>query len=340
MKRNLDSRSAKRIACLAIGCFALAPLLASAGTVPFPASAPQPHDCSHGVTLQLSSSVSAQGDLVLVKVHSSKAMARLTAEWAGQKLLFWRDSLDECMYQALVGIDLEEPAGTYSLALTAQGENEKAACSVPLTVRAGRFATERLHVAKQFVEPNPSDLERAGRERQRLRELYATVTPERLWQGGFRLPLAGVHKGGNFGRRRIVNGEPGSPHSGVDFSAAAGVPVHAAERGRVVLAENLFFSGNTVLLDHGLGVYSLYGHFESTAVAEGDVVEAGAVLGHAGATGRVTGPHLHWGLIVNGAKVNPLEIIRVLGPSREMATNGRTRKIAGGSKNKETRHTR
>jgi murein DD-endopeptidase MepM/ murein hydrolase activator NlpD len=267
-------------------------------------------------------------------------MAKLTAEWAGRNLLFWRDSLDESMYQALLGIDLQEPAGTYNLALTMEVENENVSCSVPLTVRAGRFATERLQVAKKFVEPNPSDIARADRERRRLRELYATVTPERLWQGGFRLPLAGVRKGGNFGRRRILNGEPGSPHSGVDFPAAAGVPVHAAQRGRVVLADNLFFSGNTVLLDHGLGVYSLYGHFESVAVAEGAMVEAGAVLGHVGASGRVTGPHLHWGLVVNGAKVNPLEIIRVLGPSKETATNLGSRKSSGASKNKKTSRTR
>jgi murein DD-endopeptidase MepM/ murein hydrolase activator NlpD len=245
-------------------------------------------------------------------VRSAKSIDELNAQWSGHKLAFWSDPHDQNIHRALLGVDLEEPAGKYNLSLKAKVANEDTGCSVTLTVRAGRFAIERLRVAKQFVNPDPADLARAKHERQRLGELYATVTPERLWKGSFQLPLDGAQKGGNFGRRRVLNGEPGSAHSGVDFAAAAGVPVHAAQRGRVVLAENLFFSGNTVLLDHGLGIYTLYGHFESTAVSAGDLVEAGAILGRVGATGRVTGPHLHWGLVLNGARVNPLQFVALL----------------------------
>lgn len=326
MKRTVRSRisRAKSVGCLVIACLT-APLFASTGSHSFPRSARKTFNCSYGVELQLSSSNSAQGNLLLVEIHSPKAIAGLSAEWGGQKLLFWPDSRDEGTHQALLGVDLEKPPGNYNLEVTAAVENENARCTVPITIGAGRFATERLHVAKQFVQPNPVDIKRADRERNRLRELYASVTPERLWQGSFRLPLFGVRKSSNFGRRRILNGEPGSPHSGVDFPAAAGVPVHAAQRGRVVLAENLFFSGNTVLLDHGLGIYTFYGHFKSTAVAEGDLVEAGAILGRVGATGRATGPHLHWGLIVNGAKVNPLEIIKVLGPRKKIKATSKLR---------------
>lgn len=305
MKRNFHPRvfRVRRIGSLVLACVALLPLRAAARNL---------HDCGHGIELRLSSPISSQGNILLVEVRSAKPIADLNAEWAGQKPAFWRDARDENIYRVLLGIDLEKPAGKYNLTLTARVGNENASCSAPVTVRAGRFAIERLQVARQFVEPSPADLERANRERQRLRELYSSVTPERLWQGSFRLPLAGVRKGGNFGRRRILNGEPGSPHSGVDFPVAAGVPVHAAQRGRVVLADNLFFSGNTVLLDHGLGIYTFYGHFESTAVAAGDLVETGTILGRVGATGRVTGPHLHWGLVVNGARVNPLQIVALL----------------------------
>jgi len=110
-----------------------------------------------------------------------------------------------------------------------------------------------------------------------------------------------------------LNGKEGSPHTGMDFPAITGTPVHAAQAGRVVLADNLFFSGNTVVVDHGLGIYTFYCHFSETAVKVGDEVTVGALLGKVGATGRVTGPHLHWGLTVEGARVNPLEIVRLLG---------------------------
>ena len=127
------------------------------------------------------------------------------------------------------------------------------------------------------------------------------------------MPLDGVTTGGNFGKRRILNGQSGSPHGGVDFPATTGTPVHAPQRGQVVLAEELFFSGNTVVLDHGLGIYTLYAHLSEISVKVGDALETGAVLGKVGATGRVTGPHLHWGLTVEGARVNPLQIVELLG---------------------------
>src|SRR6266851_5639889 len=113
----------------------------------------------------------------------------------------------------------------------------------------------------------------------------------------------------NFGKRRILNGKAGSPHGGVDFPAPAGTPVYAAQRGRVVLAQPLYFSGNTVVLDHGLGLYTFYAHFESISVQPGDLLGTGALLGRVGATGRVTGPHLHWGATVNRARTNPLQLI-------------------------------
>jgi murein DD-endopeptidase MepM/ murein hydrolase activator NlpD len=101
----------------------------------------------------------------------------------------------------------------------------------------------------------------------------------------------------------------------VDFPAPNGTPVHAAQSGRVVLAEELYFSGNTVIVDHGLGIYTFYGHFSETDVKLGDTVNAGTILGKVGATGRVTGPHLHWGLTVERARVNAVDIVKVLGSS-------------------------
>jgi len=159
-----------------------------------------------------------------------------------------------------------------------------------------------------------------------LRDIFGRVTPERLWGGKFRIPLDGVTTGSNFGRRRILNGNPGSPHGGVDLPGATGTPVHAAQRGRVVLAEELFFAGNTVVVDHGLGIYTFYGHLSEIDAKVGDDLEAGTVLGKVGATGRVTGPHLHWGLTVERARVNPLQLVTLLGNSSGKAARQKSSK--------------
>lgn len=273
-------------------------------------SAAPPHDCGHGVSLRLTTSTAAQGSLLEAEIRGAAQLAGLKAEWTGHELPLWVDAKYKGVQHTLLGVDLDQVPAKYDLKLTAPlPGGDSFACSVEISVKAGKFPVEKLTVAKQFVEPNPEEVARANQERQHLREIFSTVTPERLWQGAFRVPLDGARNAKNFGRRRVLNGEPGSPHSGVDFPAAAGTPIHAAQRGRVVLAEELFFSGNTVVIDHGLGVYTFYGHMESLAVAVGDGLEKGALLGKVGATGRVTGPHLHWGLTVNQARVNPLQIL-------------------------------
>jgi murein DD-endopeptidase MepM/ murein hydrolase activator NlpD len=269
--------------------------------------------CGSGVRLRLSAAVTSQGSLLLAELQSAKPLADLRADWDGQEVDFWRPDARSENRRALLGVDLERPRGKYQFNVWAETGGAPVSCTAAVTVRAGKFATERLQVLPKYVEPNPEEIKRAEEERDRLRAVFAKVTPERLWQGRFRVPLDGVSAGGNFGRRRILNGQPGSPHSGMDFPASEGTPVHAAQRGRVVLAEEFFFSGNTVVIDHGLGLYTFYGHLNSVAVQVNDAVESGALLGEAGATGRVTGPHLHWGLTVNRARVNPLEIVALLG---------------------------
>jgi murein DD-endopeptidase MepM/ murein hydrolase activator NlpD len=267
-------------------------------------------DCGNGVSLRLSPPAASQGSLLQAEVRSAAPLSGIDAKWAAHAVPFWPDARRANVQRALVGVDLERKAGEYELSFAAQlPGGEQLSCTSRVTVKGGKFAIENLKVAPEFVEPNPKDIERADKERQRLRELFGTSTPERLWRGSFRLPLPGAKNARNFGRRRMLNGQPGSPHTGVDFPAPAGTLIHASQRGRVVLAENLFFSGNTVVLDHGLGVYTFYGHLISMSVKVGDLVSAGAILGHVGATGRVTGPHLHWGLTVNQARVNPLQIV-------------------------------
>lgn len=273
--------------------------------------------CGPGTELRLSSPQFTQGSLLLVELRSTKPLKEIKGEWAGKETLFWNAQAAAkarySVYRALLGVDLEQAAGKYDFAVSADTPSgEKLSCHASVTIKSGHFATESLHVEEQFVQPNPEQLKRAQMEQEKLREILGRVTPERLWQGNFRVPLDGVTTGKNFGKRRILNGQSGSPHGGVDLAATTGTPVYAAQSGRVVLAEELYFPGNTVIVDHGLGIYTFYGHLSEISVRVGDELKKGALLGKAGATGRVTGPHLHWGLSVNRARVDPLLIVKLL----------------------------
>jgi murein DD-endopeptidase MepM/ murein hydrolase activator NlpD len=281
-----------------------------------------PETCGSGVILKLSAPASSQGSLLLLEVRSRKPLDELTAEWNSKSVPFWQvgtaqpDSAVKSSdkRRALLGVDLEKPPGTYPLLVHVQiADGASKSCTLQIRIRAGKFATERLQVSKEFVEPDAEQIKRANEERDRLREIFDQVTPQKLWTGDFRVPLDGVTTGGNFGKRRVLNGRPGSPHGGVDFPAVTGTPVHAAQNGRVALAQELFFSGNTVVVDHGLGIYTFYGHLSEIDVKVGDELQSGQVLGEVGATGRVTGPHLHWGLTIERARVNPLVLVKLLG---------------------------
>jgi murein DD-endopeptidase MepM/ murein hydrolase activator NlpD len=308
--------------------FAIVILAAGAALFSSGAMAKDAGACTAGTTLRLSAPEARQGSLLLIELKSAKPVAEVQGEWDGRDVPLWREGSDEARRRGLLGVDLEKAPGEYELKVTGQtASGERISCNVMVAVRKGQFATEKLQVEKQFVEPSPEQVQRANEERQRLRDIFDRVTPERLWDGPFRIPLDGVTTGSNFGKRRILNGNPGSPHGGMDLPGATGTPVHAAQRGRVVLAEELFFSGNTVLVDHGLGIYTLYAHLSEVDAKAGDTLETGAVLGKVGATGRVTGPHLHWGLTVERARVNPLFLVKVLGNSSGQAAGKRPSKL-------------
>jgi murein DD-endopeptidase MepM/ murein hydrolase activator NlpD len=272
------------------------------------------HDCGEGIELRVSAASANQGGLLLLELRSAKPLSEVAGKWTDKDIPFWQSDAavpkGTTVWQALLGVDLEQAAGEYKLNVAGKSEaSEAVRCDAGITVRAGKFATEKLAVAPNFVEPNPEQEAQAAEDSKKLKAIYATVTPEKFWTGRFLVPLDGVKTGGNFGKRRVFNGQARPPHTGVDFPSPTGTPVHAAQRGRVVLAEPLYFSGNTVVLDHGWGVYTLYCHFSEIDAKVGDVVDRGAVIGKVGATGRVTGPHLHWGLTVDRARVNALAIV-------------------------------
>ena len=217
---------------------------------------------------------------------------------------------DATVWHGLIGIDVETAPGMYPIRVVVDRMGQPPLTTTrELHVVAKQFPTRRLRVASHFVNPPASAMKRIQGEAQRLQTLFATVTP-RLWPGSVQAPLA-VPATGNFGTRSVFNGQPRSPHAGVDFRSRAGPPVAAPGAGSVAVAEPLFFTGNTVVIDHGLGVYSLLAHLSRFAVEAGDSVQRGQIVGFVGATGRVTGPHLHWAVRVNGARVDPLSLIAV-----------------------------
>jgi murein DD-endopeptidase MepM/ murein hydrolase activator NlpD len=264
-----------------------------------PAAAPL-RDCDPA-RARVSPAAPTQGGIAVLEVDPTPETPAAT--WRGKPVHFWRDSPSE-PWRALLGVDLEQKPGAARVSLRGPG----ARCAVSFSVTAGTFAEDRLTVPRRYVELNAKDAARAAREAARLAAVFRKVTTSRLWQGAFAVPIAGVQPSSSFGRRRILNGRPRSPHTGVDLGSPVGTPIHAMQRGRVVLDDDLFFSRRTVVLDHGLGLFSLYGHLSESRTETGRVVEAGEVIGLVGATGRVTAPHLHWAVRLGDARVNGLDL--------------------------------
>ncbi len=267
------------------------------------------------------------GQAIWVQLVSAVKVDGVEGSFLGQKLLFTSDGQGK-RWSSLAAVGLTVSTRSHSLTYRADlpgGAKKDGLLQVAVLPKV--FPLERITVKKKFVDLSKADLARVRREKKRLGKLYGRQTPEAMWLAGFTVPVD-AKRGSPFGLRRIFNGEPRSPHSGADLLAGPGTPVAAPDAGRVVMAENLFFSGNTVILDHGNGLYTLYAHLEDFAVRKGQTVRRGAILGHVGATGRVTGPHLHWGARLNGVRVDPFSLVAL--PLASPAVSGETRDIEKG----------
>jgi hypothetical protein len=215
-------------------------------------------------------------------------------------------------WQGLIGIDLDVVPGTYPITVSVEPVGQPLMpSSHDLTVAAKEFPVRHLRVEPKYVDPSPRDLTRIDRESAALQTIFALSTSPQQWQGAFVAPVGDQPNTGSFGARSMFNGQARSPHSGVDFAARTGTPVVAPAAGVVVLAAPLYFTGNTVVLDHGLGLYSVVAHLSEFSVHNGDHVDGGQLVGLVGATGRVTAPHLHWSVRLNGARVDPLSLLAV-----------------------------
>lgn len=232
----------------------------------------------------------------------------LQALWLGKKVplpLARHTAQGYSVFECLLAVPLDCKEASLPLKLM-RGKDEL--YSATILVEKRTYPSQPLTVAQKYVTPDPSLTERIQKEQKKNREILTRISPERRWS----LPLARPVKGiitSEFGFRRILNGQPRSPHRGVDFRGAEGTPILACAAGKVVLAEEQYYSGNFVIIDHGLGVFSSYSHLSEYKCKVGDQVKAGQVIGLVGKTGRVTGPHLHFGFNVLGQAVSPEPIM-------------------------------
>jgi murein DD-endopeptidase MepM/ murein hydrolase activator NlpD len=208
-------------------------------------------------------------------------------------------------------VSMLQAAGPSSLQIHIETKNGDARdLSRTVDIHPAHYRTGALTVQPKFVEPGPEEAKQIAADAALKTEVFAASAPERLWHGGFRAPVHAAPTD-SFGTRRMFNGKLASIHKGTDFRAAKGTPVHAGNSGIVVLARPLYYEGNCVIIDHGLGLYTLSMHFSRINVREGQHVVAGQVLGLSGATGRVTGPHLHWAVRYQNAYLDPAKLLRM-----------------------------
>jgi murein DD-endopeptidase MepM/ murein hydrolase activator NlpD len=226
----------------------------------------------------------------------------------------------------LLGLAADVQPGDYEIAVRGEAAGGGAIeGTVTISVAKALFRSQTLRVDPRFVQPPKEELPRIEKERARLGELSHHVDHEHPWHSPFSAPLDSPVTE-SYGTRRTFNGELASQHRGVDLKGAMGTSIAAPGAGRVVLAEELYYTGNTVVIDHGAGVVSLLAHMSRIGVKAGDVVDAGAIVGDVGATGRVTGPHLHWSAWVGGTSIDPMSLIAAINNIAPNSANPRNPK--------------
>jgi len=247
---------------------------------------------------------------MLLTVNLEEPVLSLTGQAFGNEIHFFPTD-DLTVWQALIGVDVEVEAGEYTIEMTVVDPmGEQARHCHTLEINEKTFPTRYLTLPKKFVDPPESVQRRIAAEAEEMKQIFLTVSDKRLWDGTFIRPVPGKVISA-FGKRSVLNGQPRGRHSGVDLRAPMGTPVKAPAAGLVVLAKELYFSGNCVIIDHGLGLYSIMAHLSEFRVKPGDMVERGQVVALSGKSGRVEGPHLHWSVRLCNARVDPMALLGI-----------------------------
>ncbi|UCC66174.1 MAG: M23 family metallopeptidase [Deltaproteobacteria bacterium] len=261
------------------------------------------------VTISWSPTELRQGEVLSVVVKSETKIASVRGDLDGTPIFF--HEREGGSLGGIAGVDLGVSPGPHPLRVSGEDPGGRPFKSVfQVKVRKGEFRVQRLTLPREMVELKEEVLRRVQEENRKVKKILLGIRREKFWHNYFVKPVDGSITGA-FGLRRIINDQPRSPHSGVDISASLGSPVRSCNGGIVVLAQELYFGGKTIIIDHGLALYSIYMHLAEMRVRKGEEVKGGDVIGLVGATGRATGPHLHWGIRLMGARIDPLSLLRL-----------------------------
>jgi len=261
------------------------------------------------MSIAVSTGTPALGDPVVVEVSASGAVDNLVLRWKGAA---WpMREVAPGRYEGLIGVDLDDPEGPATVTADGFLGGARVRAEAKVTISPRKFAVQELTLPKGMAEFDNATLVRIRTEAADLSLRFSRVTPPR-WRTPFLSPVE-EYRPANFGARRVINGHPRMPHSGVDIRLPEGTPVRAIADGEVAFAGEQFFGGRSVVIDHGGGVFSVYYHLKEFSVAEGQGISRGDRIGSVGATGRATGPHLHFGVRVPGGRVDPTRLLALPG---------------------------
>lgn len=244
-----------------------------------------------------------QGDTFIIRVTGVEILHSPVASLS-EKPFYFNNCGRGCFF-AIGAVDIETSPGKHTIRLGI-GEDK---INLSFMVSPANFTTLRLTLPEDKVFLSPENLRRAEKEAERLDAVWQ-IASDKLWEGRFILPLEN-EMSTPFGAKRIINNKKVSVHKGMDIKGNAGDSVRASNRGRVVLTEELFFGGNTVILDHGQRIYTIYMHLSKFNVKVGDVVSKGDIIGFVGSSGRTNGPHLHFGVKVVDINTNPVSFVKL-----------------------------
>lgn len=249
----------------------------------------------------------ASGSPCLFLVESAGAGA-ISGRWQGHKLSFFRIASDRNSWYTLAGVDVTVKPGEYELALDITKDGATQTLRRMVSISPAPYKEIPLTVPEKFVEPNAQAQRIIAADQKIKGKIFADSVDAQLWSGDFLSPLQSAPSTDSFGTRRVFNGSLASVHRGLDYRAKPGTPVRASNAGRVVLARPLYYEGNCVIIDHGLGWMTIYMHLSKLNVKAGQRVKRGQLIASSGKTGRATGPHLHLSVRWQGEYLDPAKL--------------------------------